>query len=96
MACDEIPLRWRRAVALAIYMFPRAGRADFATTQIYIRTAEAVRVGFGEPFPPLPSSLFPPFGPAFGPTMAQPLGIAERDTGFEPATSSLGSWHSTN
>jgi len=34
-----------------------AGHADFATTQIYIRTAEALREGFGDVFPPLPSSL---------------------------------------
>lgn len=34
----------------------RAGHEDFATTQIYIRTAEAVRDGFGAPFPPLPPS----------------------------------------
>jgi hypothetical protein len=32
----------------------RAGHAAFATTQGYIREAEAVRDGFGEVFPPLP------------------------------------------
>ncbi len=36
----------------------RAGHTDFNTTQIYIRTADAVRVGFGEPFPALPKCLF--------------------------------------
>jgi len=35
----------------------RAGHASFATTQSYIRTAEAVRDGFGEVFPQLPESL---------------------------------------
>lgn len=35
----------------------RAGHADFQTTQIYIREAEAVRDGFGDVFPPLPSCL---------------------------------------
>lgn len=40
----------------------RAGHKDFATTQIYIRTAESVRVGFGEVFPPLPPGLFTPEG----------------------------------
>jgi integrase len=35
----------------------RAGHTDFATTQGYIRLAEAVREGFGEPFPVLPESL---------------------------------------
>lgn len=30
---------------------------DFATTQGYIREAEAVREGFGDIFPPLPSCL---------------------------------------
>ena len=32
----------------------RAGHEDFATTQGYIRTAEAVRAGFGQVFPSLP------------------------------------------
>lgn len=40
----------------------RAGHQGFATTQIYIREAEAVRDGFGEVFPPLPSSLLVPDG----------------------------------
>jgi hypothetical protein len=35
----------------------RAGHADFNTTQGYIRTAEAVREGFGVPFPVLPVTL---------------------------------------
>ncbi len=35
----------------------RAGHTDFKTTERYIREAEAVRVGFGTPFPPLPASL---------------------------------------
>jgi hypothetical protein len=35
----------------------RAGHADFNTTQGYIRTAEAVREGFGRPFPRLPDTL---------------------------------------
>lgn len=35
----------------------RAGHASFGTTQGYIRTAEAIRQGFGEPFPPLPACL---------------------------------------
>ncbi len=38
----------------------RLGHTDFATTQIYIREAESVREGFGEVFPPLPTSLFTP------------------------------------
>jgi integrase len=35
----------------------RAGHTDFQTTQRYIRTGEAVREGFGEPFPELPECL---------------------------------------
>jgi integrase len=35
----------------------RAGHTDFRTTQLYIREAEALRAGFGEPFPSLPSCL---------------------------------------
>lgn len=35
----------------------RAGHADFATTQKYIREAQSMRAGFGVPFPPLPAAL---------------------------------------
>jgi integrase len=35
----------------------RAGHKDFQTTQGYIRTAEAVREGFGDAFPELPPEL---------------------------------------
>lgn len=38
----------------------RAGHTDFTTTQIYIRTAEAVREGFGAAFPELPAALLEP------------------------------------
>ena len=34
-----------------------AGHRDLSTTMIYVRTAEALGPGFGEPFPPLPSCL---------------------------------------
>ena len=43
----------------------RAGHATFSTTEGYIREAENLRDGFGEVFPPLPTSLF---GPMFGPS----------------------------
>lgn len=36
----------------------RAGHSTFSTTEVYIREAEAVREGFGQPFPPLPACLF--------------------------------------
>lgn len=35
----------------------RAGHTDFATTQPYVREAEAVRGGFGEEFPSLPAAM---------------------------------------
>jgi integrase len=35
----------------------RAGHKAFSTTEVYIREAENLRQGFGEPFPPLPSDL---------------------------------------
>ena len=35
----------------------RAGHSTFSTTEIYIREAEAVREGFGEPFPVLPACI---------------------------------------
>jgi integrase len=37
----------------------RAGHSSFATTEGYIREAEAVRDGFGEVFPALPATLLP-------------------------------------
>lgn len=36
----------------------RAGHESFETTQLYIRLAEAVRVGFGDVFPALPPELY--------------------------------------
>ena len=38
-------------------LMQRAGHADYATSALYIRTAEAVRDGFGAVFPPLPAEL---------------------------------------
>jgi integrase len=35
----------------------RCGHENIDTTMGYVRTAEALRVGFGEPFPPLPVAL---------------------------------------
>jgi integrase len=35
----------------------RAGHAAFSTTELYVRLAESVREGFGEPFPVLPATL---------------------------------------
>jgi site-specific recombinase XerD len=48
----------------------RAGHTSFQTTQIYVRTAEAIRVGFGEPFPLLPAELF---GPNVWPNVLQAM-----------------------
>jgi hypothetical protein len=50
----------------------RAGHTDFGTTQGYIRTAEAVREGFGDVFPPLPAALL---AQTIGPTSRQVRGI---------------------
>ena len=41
----------------ALKIMQRAGHANFSTTQLYVRDAEAIREGFGEVFPPLPQSL---------------------------------------
>jgi hypothetical protein len=46
----------------------RCGHTTFATTEIYIRDAEAVREGFGDVFPSLPECLGGPGG--FGPVLA--------------------------
>ena len=64
----------------------RAGHEDFATTQIYIRTAEAVRGLFGEVFPVLPKAILhapPSLGHRVGQVVRQVCGKFERDTGFE-------------
>jgi hypothetical protein len=44
----------------ALKIMQRCGHRDYATTQRYVREAEAVREGFGEPFPALPSCLLEP------------------------------------
>ena len=74
----------------------RAGHTDFKTTQGYIRTAEAVREGFGDVFPPLPECLMPsvepePNGGSGGAQSsrqlsraAQLVGISVRRRGLEP------------
>jgi integrase len=58
----------------------RAGHADFSTTQGYIRTAEAVRDGFGRVFPPLPSH---PMDQTIGPTVMQMRGMIVEAPGIE-------------
>lgn len=40
----------------------RAGHRTFGTTEGYIREAENLAVGFGEPFPELPADLTDPAG----------------------------------
>jgi integrase len=44
----------------------RAGHSSFSTTEGYIREAENLRQGFGEPFPELPIELTGGFGMGFG------------------------------
>jgi integrase len=51
----------------------RCGHRDYATTLRYIREAEAVREGFGEPFPPLPTALLASaWRPCHGTLVARP------------------------
>jgi hypothetical protein len=38
----------------------RCGHKSFSTTMLYVREGEAIREGFGDPFPPLPSCLVDP------------------------------------
>jgi len=40
----------------------RCGHKSFSTTMVYVREGEAIREGFGEPFPPLPECLLRPSG----------------------------------
>ena len=71
----------------------RAGHKEFSTTQGYIREAEQVREGFGQPFPPLPEDLVSSGisservgrnGHAY--KIKRKSGVGE--AGFEPATTS--------
>jgi len=58
----------------------RCGHADFQTTQAYVREAEAIREGFGDVFPPLPS------GPYIGPTDSQVIEKIVEAPGIEPGS----------
>ncbi len=79
----------------------RSGHETLAVLSDYVREAAAIREGFGEVFPALPECLLrigserPESVPRV-PRTPSFVEKFERDTGFEPATSSLGSWHSTN
>ncbi len=84
----------------------RGGWADFVILQRYVEEAEAVGRGdIGKPFPALPASLVAAVATAESAiesaTIDEGSGenryfYRERDTGFEPATPSLGSSCSTN
>jgi len=74
-----------------------SGHADPKVHQRYVMATEAMRA--------VPTAALPPIEvlPRVNdwrkrPRMpkGKPASFLERDTGFEPATSSLGSWHSTN
>jgi hypothetical protein len=71
----------------------RAGHTNFKTTQLYVREAEAVREGFGEPFPALPASLLTgartEIASQIPSQRSQVSESAVGGTGFEPATSGL-------
>lgn len=66
----------------------------------YIKRGPDLRQRYGEPFPVLPAQLITEVDWAkhWAKLEKDPKNtvFSERDTGFEPATSSLGSWHSTN
>ncbi len=75
----------------------RAGHANFATTQRYLREAETLGSDETEPFSPLPAQLLQlPNHATNHASRVQRRENIERDTGFEPATPSLGSSCSTN
>jgi integrase len=82
----------------------RLGHRNFNTTMLYVREAEQLREGFGEPFAALPAALLKPapagrFRSEFrsgGQNLMKFSKNSERDTGLEPVTPSLGSSCSTN
>ena len=61
-------------------MMQRAGHRNFATTQGYIREAEAVREGFGDVFPALPGALLEASGvlPQFCPGPPEKRGFVDK------------------
>lgn len=65
----------------------RAGHREFSTTQKYIRLAEAISLGFGQVFPPLPPELFELRDNGEGlirsPESSHPLVSVESDSGFQ-------------
>ena len=64
----------------------RAGHTDISTTMGYVRTAEVVREGFGEPFPELPAVLLAaPNRPWQSSRRLQVLGTIAIPAGIEPA-----------
>jgi hypothetical protein len=72
----------------------RAGHKGFATTEVHIREAENLAVGFSETFPPLPPELIG--APSEGLSIAresrseaQVPGILVEQRGIEPRTSAL-------
>jgi hypothetical protein len=78
----------------------RAGHESFATTQLYVREAEAIREGFGEVFPPLTPLLEPSptgerseIGPKRRDLERLKRGVSRRYvagwTGLEPAASGV-------
>lgn len=72
----------------------RAGHAAFSTTEMYIREAENLAVGFGDPFPPLPPDLVGPPSPAApivpeSSEMEDLPRILVEQRGIEPRTSAL-------
>ncbi len=65
----------------------RAGHANFETTQRYLRAAEVLKQGFGQPFPELSVSLQPI--DRDGESALFSAGKLVGGTGFEPATLGL-------
>lgn len=65
----------------------RAGHTDFKTTEGYIREAEAIREGFGTPFPELPATLLE--GPRNGGSGEPPEG-SEDEPNEAPGADSIG------
>jgi hypothetical protein len=67
----------------------RCGHKTFSTTEIYVREGEALREGFGTPFPPLPKCLLEiaPISPRaiFFHEPAKNKGFSAERAGFEPA-----------
>lgn len=81
--CRATGITWQ-AIREPLRIMQRAGHRDFATTMVYVRTAEELRRGFGEPFPALPQCVLGEYRPRIPSPALQVTDNWRKRTGIEP------------